>query len=145
MINIELKGRDDALRSVQRAVAAINDQNQVWDGVIDNVIIPKFEEVFQTDGYGQWAPRQDNLLHPLLRKTLNLYNSLTQQNAPGNVSIQSAHSLEFGTEVEYADYHEFGTSRIPARPVIESAIDNGLEGEVLQEIESWFQSKFGGF
>lgn len=142
MINIQIHNRQELDRSLQRAVNVLNDQTPLWDIVINNVLRPRIREVFRSEGYGRWAPRQDNLPHPLLRKSGTLFRSLVQRGARGNVDIRSEHSLEFGTDIAYADYHEFGTSRIPARPYLQSVVDQGLEGKLVREIDMWFQSEF---
>ena len=67
--------------------------------------------------------------------------SLIRPGARGNVNIQSPNSLEYGTDIPYADFHEFGTSRIPARPYLLYAVEN-IEGKVAREMDQWFQGEF---
>jgi phage gpG-like protein len=38
--------------------------------------------------------------------------------AEGSLEEQDAHSLALGTRVSYAAFHQFGTSRMPARPLV---------------------------
>lgn len=73
-----------------------------------------------------WPPRKDSKAHPLLILTGKLMNSAV---GPGgdHVEIITPTSLEFGTDLYYADYHQFGTSRISARPFM------GVSGEIVQE------------
>ena len=137
-VTISIRNRNQLERDLQRQISVLNDQTALWQTVIDNVLRPRIRETFASDGFGRWQPRVDNLPHPLLRKSGTLFRSLVQPGAPGNVDIRSEHSLEYGTDIAYADYHEFGTSRIPARPYLQFAVENGLEGKLLREIDMWF-------
>lgn len=138
---IQIRDRRELDTELQRASNALNDQRRLWDTVIDNVLRPRIREVFRSDGFGRWQPRVDNLPHPLLRKSRRLYRSLVEDGAEGNVDRRSEHSLEYGTDVEYADTHEFGSGRVPARPYLRYALE-GIEGKLTREIDMWFQSEF---
>ena len=141
-VKIEVIGLNRVLTGFQEAARALTDTGEIWESVIDNAIIPKYREVFETDGYGRWPQRQDNLPHPLLRKSYNLFNSLVNRSAPGHIEHRTASSLEYGTEIVYADTHEFGRGPIPQRSVAQSAIDNGLEVDVAREVDTYYQNKF---
>ena len=141
-VQISIRDQNQLNSELQRITNTLNDQSALWDTVISNVLRPRIREVFLSEGGGRWQPRQDNLPHPLLRKSGTLFRSLVQPGAQGNVDIRSEHSLEYGTDIAYADYHEFGTSRIPARPYLQFAVENGLEGKLLREIDMWFQGEF---
>jgi len=71
-----------------------------------------------------------------------LYRSLIQADAPGQVNIQTPNSLIYGTDVPYADYHEFGTRHIPARPFLRFSVERGLDVKVAREIDMFFQDAF---
>ena len=138
-VSIQIQNRNELELQLQRAVSVLNNQTELWDTVIRNVLVPRIRQAFTSEGGGRWQPRQDTLPHPLLRKSGALFRSLVQPGAPGNVDIRSPHSLEYGTDIAYADYHEFGSSRIPARPYLQFAVENGLEGKLTREIDMWFQ------
>lgn len=82
---------------------------------------------------GRWAPRKDNLPHPLLRKTGKMHLAATRLGAPGNISEAGHRHLTFGVEgsvVDYANYQQYGTSKMVARPYIwisEEAEDEAAE------------------
>lgn len=54
----------------------------------------------------------------ILRRTDALYRSLTQPNARGSIRRVTETELLVGTSIDYALWHQTGTSRMPARPVI---------------------------
>ena len=141
-VTIQIRNRQELDRELQNVVSVLNDQTAMWDTIIRNVLVPRIRETFLSEGGGRWAPRQDSLPHPLLRKSGTLFRSLVQPGARGNVDIRSPHSLEYGTDIAYADYHEFGTSRIPSRPYLQFAVENGFEGKLTREIDMWFQEQF---
>jgi phage gpG-like protein len=77
-------------------------------------------ENFTTGGLpvGGWRPRkgEDGYAWPKLRKTNKLFNSLANLNGPPNVITPSF--AQFGTDVEYARFHQYGTPRMPARKIV---------------------------
>lgn len=141
-IHIEARGLNQVVSVLQEAERALTDTSPLWDTVIENAIIPKIREVFSTNGYGQWPQRQDNLPHPLLRKSYDLFNSLTNRAAPGHVEHRTAASLEYGTDIPYANTHEFGRGPIPARPYLQLAVDSGLDDDVAREVDRYYQNRF---
>ena len=104
----------------------------VFERIVDNVLIPEHEDIFATDGRGTWQPTTRP--NPILRDTLRLYGSLTDKNHADNITDIGQDYLEFGSDVFYHDYHEYGTSKFPAREVI------GLwdiQDEVDDEYQDW--------
>lgn len=58
--------------------------------------------------------------HPdILRRTDALYRSLTNPQDEHHFQFVDNHTVDFGSHLEYADLHNTGTSRMPARPIIE--------------------------
>ncbi|MBI1941032.1 MAG: phage virion morphogenesis protein [Acidobacteria bacterium] len=55
---------------------------------------------------------------PLLVRTGALLRSLTAPGAAGHVERFEDHSLAIGTSLPYALFHQTGTRRMPARPII---------------------------
>lgn len=69
--------------------------------------------------YASWKERYYPGL-PLLERTHALRDALTQSNAVGAYRVYNSDKFDFGTEgVEYASYHQTGTSRMPTRPVFD--------------------------
>lgn len=56
--------------------------------------------------------------HPILWRRGDLAASLSDRNAPGNVFITTKTGLRVGTSWPTASYHEYGTSRMPPRPLV---------------------------
>lgn len=142
MINV----RFDGLRQIDIFIGNLEqellDFRPLWSRLLDRVVIAEIKRVFASDGRGRWAPRRDSLPHPLLRKSGRLYRSLTQPGGPENINRQTRTRLEFGTDVPYADVHERGSGRVPARPVIGLlAEDSDFEKQIEREIDNYFQSK----
>jgi phage gpG-like protein len=75
-------------------------------------------ENFTTGGLpsGGWKPRKNPAPWPLMIRTGKLMSSLTSLFGPPNEI--NATSATFGTKVEYAKFHQYGTSRMPARKVV---------------------------
>lgn len=76
----------------------------------------------------KWKKRKDRKPHPLLILTGRLMGSATSASHAEHVRDIADRSIETGTEVPYAEFHELGTQRIPIRafitpkkPYIESA------------------------
>lgn len=76
---------------------------------------------------------------PVLQATQTLLKSLTQDNAEGSVRRIDDLEAEFGSEVFYGIFHQFGTGRMPARPPLaEPEVDRyqTIAGEYVEELIS---------
>lgn len=71
------------------------------------------------------AAAQQNIRDKDIIDTGNLLDSVqpwpAERDAKGNVSV------DIGTPVEYGTYHEFGTSRMAARPWLRPALDENID------------------
>ena len=98
-------------------------------------------DVFETDGHGEWPPRKDNLPHPLLRKTGRMFESIIKTQHPEHIWLVGGDTIILGTEVEYAEYHEGGTDRIPARPFFSILVRVDAETRLAQIAEQAIQRR----
>jgi phage gpG-like protein len=75
-------------------------------------------ENFTTGGLpsGGWSPRKDLYAWPIMRKTNELFGSLVSLTGPGNTIAPMTAS--FGTAVEYAKFHQSGTTKMAQRKVV---------------------------
>lgn len=64
----------------------------------------------------RWKPEEEPDPAPLMRETGSLFRSLT--NLFGRPNRIGATSAEFGTKVEYAKFHQYGTSKMPSRKIV---------------------------
>lgn len=64
----------------------------------------------------RWEPRTKPYPWPLMRQSGSLMSSLTSLFGPPN-DIDSM-SATFGTSVEYAKFHQYGTTKMPARKIV---------------------------
>lgn len=76
------------------------------------------DENFSTGGMpvGGWAPRTQPAGWPLMIKTGALAGSLSSLTGPPNRITPT--SATFGTDVEYAHFHQTGTRKMAARKII---------------------------
>ena len=66
----------------------------------------------------------------ILVETGALRASLVSVGGPGNISATAPRGMLFGTEVEYAIFHQEGTRKMPARPPVgmsEETLDRAVE------------------
>lgn len=82
---------------------------------------------FATEGWAEgtpWAERAPSTLRrrrastSILYETGALLRSLTEPGAAGHVEELEGYSLTLGSRLPYARYHQTGTRRMPARPLI---------------------------
>jgi phage gpG-like protein len=131
---------DKALANFQAALA---DERPALQAIADD-FRALIARQFSTEGRAEgtpWPPRVGAGLappskramqaSPLLVRTGALRNSLIEPHAPDHVEQIDATSLTFGTRVPYALFHQFGTRRMPARPLI---VLSGERAERLLEI-----------
>jgi phage gpG-like protein len=82
---------------------------------------------------GGWSPRSRDYAWPIMRRTgKKLFRSLTDlRGAPNEITPRSA---QFGTDVEYATFHQTGTRNMPARVVVHEPV--GFSQWIAEEIEN---------
>lgn len=84
-------------------------------------------------GGSPWAPRKDNLPHPLLIHLGRLIEAVRDTGNGGNISIVGWRTLTTGVDsqvVRYAPFHQEGTQRMVARPYLYAA--NDVQNRALQ-------------
>jgi phage gpG-like protein len=65
---------------------------------------------------GGWSPRKDRYAWPIMRRTGNLFNSVSTLSGPETVI--GPRSASFGTNVEYAKFHQYGTTKMAKRKIL---------------------------
>jgi hypothetical protein len=75
--------------------------------------------------------RRQRARTPILYKTGALLRSLGEPGAAGHVEELEGYSLTLGSRLPYALYHQTGTRRLPARPII---VLSGARSERWTEI-----------
>ena len=91
------------------------------------------QEVWSTQGAAigfHWAPRAEGGGEQLLVATGALRASLTGEGSGETTELE----LRFGTDVPYARFHQYGTSKMPARPFmgIPPDVDHGVPDLLAQ-------------
>jgi phage gpG-like protein len=95
---------------------------------------------FATEGRAEGTPwaelapstlRRRRARTSILYETGALLRSLTEPGAAGHVEELEGYSLTLGSQLPYAGYHQSGTRRMPARPII---VLSGTRAERWAEI-----------
>jgi phage gpG-like protein len=75
-----------------------------------------------------------------------LRTSVTSRGGKGNIERKGPTFLEWGTNIEYAKYHQGGTSRIPARPFLGIGEELGEKLEMIAAdwVEEQVKRALGG-
>lgn len=84
-------------------------------------------------GYAAWK----SVNHPGARKLVidgTLFRSVADLDDPAVNKIEKR-SAQFGTNVEYAKFHQYGTSKMPARQIIFEPI--GFRRDISEKIENY--------
>ena len=92
-------------------------------------------ENFTSNGLpvGGWAPRQSDYGWPIMRRTGQLFSQLsTLRGAPNFVGNNEA---SFGTNVEYAKFHQYGTMHMPKRQILFEPV--GFTAEMGEDMLDW--------
>jgi hypothetical protein len=96
--------------------------------------------------YGGWAPLAPSTVAEKARlgygggtlvRTGALMDSMTRRGAGGNVFNVTPRSLEVGTNIPYAAYHQQGTYKMPARHII--GLSWNMKQLVVHRFNDWVQ------
>jgi phage gpG-like protein len=124
-----LAGFQESLADQQPALAAIADDFR-------EMIAQQFASEGRAEGT-PWPPlapatlRRRRGLTPILYQTGALLRSLSEPGATGHVEEIEDYSLTLGSRLPYAVFHQTGTRRLPARPII---VLSGARSERWTEI-----------
>jgi phage gpG-like protein len=118
----------------------------LWDR-FEPILAQVEEEQFSTHGQGAWPPLAQSTLEqksrhgwpsdPLVR-TGSLKESLTN---PGAAGDKGPMRFSYGTDVEYARYHQEGTTKMPQRQVIPDPFRVEDRRKLEQEMVKWINSE----
>jgi phage gpG-like protein len=128
MINLSYAmNSEDVLRNLSNFQDSLADNSDALAAVADD-LRQMIAEQFATEGAAggtPWAPLATSTLRKsrrarsgILNLTGALLGSLTDPGAPGHVEQTDSGQLLFGSTLPYAGFHQTGTRRMPARPII---------------------------
>ena len=116
------------IRGLDRTQNRLTNLTHFWRPEAVPIIQRTLRQIFDREGPG-WAPLSQSTLRsrlipnlPILQQTGALMASVVDH--PFIETRRKA--LLFGTENPYAHFHEFGTSRMPARPFLGPAIERSM-------------------
>ncbi len=130
---------DFILRQHGRFRRELDDFSELWE-MLKPVISQIEQDRFDQEGPG-WAPlaastlsqkSRDGWPSKILHRTLTLRDSLVD---PSQAFSGGAREMTWGTGVFYAGFHQDGTEKMPARPVID--IDAAARRRIEQETVRW--------
>lgn len=83
-------------------------------------------------GYASWK-RKNHPGNPRLRISGKLFRSI--RNLDGGVNKINKLNATFGTDVEYAKFHQYGTTKMPARPIV--FVPDQFASDLGQKMENY--------
>lgn len=119
------------LRPVTRMISSVQGGAERAENYLEEVgeaAQREFGRIMETEGNGGWPDILEKTKQvknkkgagsrPILQRTGALFASLTRRGAPGNVFERRQRSLDVGTKLPYARFHQQGTGYMPARPFV---------------------------
>ena len=126
-IKIRLENQQIPLRQARTLLTAANAQNFASNGLPAGGWAPLDAQ------YGAWkALRRPGA--PTLVSSGSLFRSLMQMDG-GNLNIVTPKSATYGTDVEYAKFHQYGTRKMPKRKIVFEPV--GFAAELGQIMAKW--------
>jgi phage gpG-like protein len=123
-VTIQIEGEEELARSFGLMSGAVNDWRPYWPDIAAVFYISESAR-FSSGGFGAWPPLSAGYAswkakhypgQPILVRSGALRESLTSRSGAGAIYEESPLELNLGTNIPYAQYHQTGTSRMPARP-----------------------------
>lgn len=122
--------RDTITPSLRRKIRAMNNRTPILKAMgreLTNITVEAFRD--SSMRAGDWPPRKDDQPHNLLMKSGTLWKSF-------RVTETTNESVTVGTDRPYAQFHQLGTSKMPARPMLPFTPDGRMTRPALQRIEA---------
>ena len=155
MIDIDFSDVQKLEAMVSELEARFSDYTGFWNDFATELLTGAVRDVFQTEGYGTWAPLDPATVRAkalagegarILERTGAYREAATTLSDPGNVLHATATELMYGVSGEsfaarfgenYPERHEFGIG-VPMRSVFGLlAEDDGFDREVSVLLEKW--------
>lgn len=138
----------------------IGDLTEFWDDYASPLVIDEMTRIFVTEGYGTWAvlsPRykaQKEKAYPgktILRRKDTFLQAVTRKDVQGNRYFRDANEMVLGVDIAwfqstygfpYPVAHEFGTDKMPARPVFSTAAESELlQNKLVEGLKDYLHKK----
>lgn len=141
----QFKVRDRWVRLGDR----LSDWRPLWERV-SPVVYARLAEWFDSQGRGEWAPLSPRYARwkeahfpgrPTLVLTGALRRSVLNSGAPNNIERFFGDRAEWGTRDPKANWHQKGTSRMPARRVI--VVDPNLRRDIAGVFADYIREEVG--
>jgi phage gpG-like protein len=126
-LSVDVFGDVQLDRRLLRFEEHAGDLSPVFEALADDFLDLEGRQFASEGGFasGGWAPlapstvRRRGTAHPILTDSGDLRASLTQRDGKGSVRRISDDEMFVGTDVDYAQYHQTGTRRMPRRRPVE--------------------------
>jgi len=127
---LEIAGEVAMDRGIARFADGIADYRPIWP-VIEDDFYAQEKDQFRSEGEeggDKWSELSPDYAawkeghypgKPILQRTGDLYDSLTNPNSTNAVRREERKSLTLGSTLPYALYHQTGTENMPARPELQ--------------------------
>jgi len=146
-IQVQLQGVPQLVHAFDEWQTEVKTPRTLFTNLVSDVIVPHITQRFAAQGPG-WAPlspayaewkQQHFPGKPILQRTGALYGAMTSASRfGGSQSKISGDTLSIAPTVPYFRFHQQGTGRMPARPMIDFS---ELEPKVLPYIENWLSRR----
>lgn len=150
-ISVTVDGEAELERSITRFTADIKDFTPLWPEVIKEYQRIEADQ-FKTFGHGSWAPLSPKYAawksqhypgQPLLVRTGRMRSDFTTGSAKATMTHDSV-SIAASSETSYWRYHQYGTSKMPARPPVDLSEADRMS--IMKKVQAWLvaQAKAAG-
>ena len=134
-IRFDIKGLQKTVRGLDRTQNRVRNFAPFWRSIAVPIIKNRLRDIFNQEGPG-WAPLAESTLQsrlypglPILQQTGALMESVVDH----PVLQITRKQLLYGTSNPYAEFHEEGTFKMPARPFLGPAMN-----EIMVEIRNQY-------
>jgi phage gpG-like protein len=147
-LSIRIAGEAAMARGVARFTEGLADYRPLW-GAIEDDFYAAEQEQFRTEGAGMalhWTALSASYAkwkethfpgRLILERTGDLRHSLTDRRDPNALCIEERETLTLGTNIPFAIFHQQGTSKMPARPVMPAPED--FQRRVREHIQTYLE------
>jgi phage gpG-like protein len=130
-MKVQVEGMEKVLKKLSNLERGVKDLSPAFDDV-SVVLIQEFKANFNAQGRvleAPWEPRIKSYPWPILQKTGKMKGSWK--------SKSTKKDLEISNTAKYAQYHHFGSTRLPVRKLVNKT--NKIMKMALDRIENYLR------